>query len=40
VKEGMDERMIERLDRIVSTVIDTARRLQPEAEQEAGGIPF
>ena len=32
--------MIERLDRIVATVIDTARRLQPEAEQEARGIPF
>lgn len=40
VKAGMDERMIARLDRIVSTVIDTARRLQPEAEGEAEGIPF
>ena len=40
VKSGMDERMVNRLDRIVNTVIDTARRLQPEAEQEAGGIPF
>lgn len=40
IKEGFDDRMIDRLERIVNTVIDTARRLQPEAEQDAGGIPF
>jgi len=40
VKEGIDEAMGARLDRIVTTVIDTARRLQPDADQEAPGIPF
>jgi azobenzene reductase len=41
IKEGIDETMRGRLDRIVSTVIDTARRLQPDAiEQSAPGIPF
>jgi azobenzene reductase len=40
VKDGMDDAMVGRLDRIVSTVIDTARRLQPDADGEGGGIPF
>jgi azobenzene reductase len=40
VKEGIDEAMGARLDRIVATVVDTARRLQPDAEQDAPGIPF
>jgi azobenzene reductase len=40
VKDGMDDAMLGRLDRIVSLVIDTARRLQPDADAEGGGIPF
>lgn len=40
VKDGMDDAMLGRLERVVATVIDTARRLQPDAETEAGGIPF
>lgn len=40
VKDGIEDRTKERLDRIVSTVIDTARRLQPDAESDAPGIPF
>ena len=40
VKDGLDDAMRSRLDRIVATVIDTARRLQPDAEQDTPGIPF
>ncbi len=40
VKDGLDEGARRRLDRIVATVIDTARRLQPDAAAEAPGIPF
>lgn len=40
VKDGLTEEMKGRLDRIVATVIDTARRLQPDAETAAPGIPF
>ncbi len=40
IKEGIDEAMGARLERVVTTVIDTARRLQPDADQDAPGIPF
>ena len=40
VKDGLDEATRGRLERIVTTVIDTARRLQPDAEAETPGIPF
>lgn len=40
VKAGIDDAMGARLERVVTTVIDTARRLQPDAEQATPGIPF
>ena len=39
VKE-MDERTRGRVEKIVATVIETARRLQPEADSDDPGIPF
>ncbi|MGH9138347.1 MAG: NADPH-dependent FMN reductase [Acidimicrobiales bacterium] len=40
VKDGLQDSTKERVDRIVATVIDTSRRLQPEAEADDTGIPF
>lgn len=40
LKGDLDEGMRGRIDRIVATVIDTARRLQPEADTADPGIPF
>ena len=41
VKDGMDDQMVERLDRIVATVVDSARKLQPDVDaDDDSGIPF
>ncbi|MBA2280120.1 MAG: NAD(P)H-dependent oxidoreductase [Actinomycetota bacterium] len=40
VKAGLDDAARVRLERIVATVVDTARRLQPDADTDTPGIPF
>jgi NAD(P)H-dependent FMN reductase len=41
IKDGMDDQLVERLDRIVATVVDSARKLQPDVDaDDDSGIPF
>lgn len=40
VVDGLDEAALGRIEGVVETVIATARKLQPDADSEAPGIPF